>query len=92
MSGQLFGIEHLRKLAAEAEPLAPWMHARIENIRGTVKRDNLTGEERRNAFTLLYREIDGARRRRERGSKPIHTDIMDASGLRPRPYEGERKQ
>lgn len=79
----------LRSLARHAEPLAPWMPTRIENIRGTVKRDDLTAREIQDCYSNLRLDTHIAIKRRDEGKPPTHTDIMDATGIRPRPFAGE---
>lgn len=89
MTKTLATIEEVRALAIEAETLAPWMPTRIENIRGTVKRNDLSDRELQNCANALRLDMRIARQRLAEGKRPRHIDILDASGRRPRPYVGE---
>lgn len=74
-------------LAAEAEPLAPWLPSRMFSMRESERSiGTRTVADIRTRLALLRTEIGIATRRIRDGRPPAWTDIMDRTGIRPRPY------
>ena len=75
-------------LMAKAEPLAPWLPDRIENMRDREPHKR-PEKELRTRVKLLRLNVRVAEQSLEAEKPPRWTDIMDPTGLRPRPYVGE---